>query len=234
MIDNKGWVKTYRSLMDKGYYTDSCAVHLWTHIIFKANHSEREFMWNGSIIKVERGSFVTGRKKLSLETGIEESKIYRLLKMFESEQQIEQRTNNRNSIITVVNYDEYQASEQRMNNGRTTDEQRMNTTKELKHLENKRIEDLFAEFYSAYPRKVSKEPSRKAFVKLNPSDDLFVIIMDALELHKKVWDDPQFIPHPSSWLNQRRWEDEFKPYEKKAGRKLDVYKNNGEDQYKDL
>ncbi len=138
MIDNKGWVKTYRSLMDKGYYTDSCAVHLWTHIIFKANHSEREFMWNGSIIKVERGSFVTGRKKLSLETGIEESKIYRLLKMFESEQQIEQRTNNRNSIITVVNYDEYQASEQRMNNGRTTDEQRMNTTKELKHLENEK------------------------------------------------------------------------------------------------
>lgn len=136
MIDNKGWVKTYRSLMDKGYYTDSQAVHLWIHIIFKANHSEKEFMWNGSIINVKRGSFVTGRKRLSAETGIAESKIYRLLKLFESERQIEQQTNNRNSMITILNYDQYQSSEQQMNNKRTTSEQPVNTNKELKHSEN--------------------------------------------------------------------------------------------------
>ncbi len=70
-----------------------------------------------------------------------------------------------------------------------------------------RIKRLFAEFYSAYPRKVSKEPARKAFAKLNPDDDLFAEIMTALESHEKTWSDPQFIPHPSSWINQRRWED---------------------------
>ena len=109
--------------MDKGYYTDSQAVHLWTHLLLKANHSTREFMWNGSIIKIDRGSFVTGRKKLSLETGINESKIFRLLKLFKSEQQIEQQANNRNTIITILNYDSFQAGEQQMNNQRTTSEQ---------------------------------------------------------------------------------------------------------------
>jgi len=79
-----------------------------------------------------------------------------------------------------------------------------------------RIKRLFAEFYSAYPRKVSKEPARKAFTRLNPSDELFATMMKALELHKKEWDDINFIPHPSTWINQKRWEDEFNKLEKKS------------------
>ena len=81
--------------------------------------------------------------------------------------------------------------------------------KEQKKENLKRTTQLFDRFYSAYPRKVSKSPALKAFTKLNPDDNLFDVIMVALEIHKKNWTDPQFIPHPSTWLNQRRWEDEF-------------------------
>ena len=70
----------------------------------------------------------------------------------------------------------------------------------------------FASFWSAYPRKVSKAEAQKAFAKVNPDETLLATILSAVERAKasKDWtkDDGQFIPHASTWLNQRRWEDE--------------------------
>ena len=67
-------------------------------------------------------------------------------------------------------------------------------------------ESDFASFWESYPRKVSKPFALKAWrkAKLPPLSD----ILSALEKYKAVWKDPQFIPHPASWLNARRWEDE--------------------------
>lgn len=69
----------------------------------------------------------------------------------------------------------------------------------------------FDEFYEAYPRHVSKEPARKAWMKLKPDDDLREAILS--DVRRRVtgeWKDKdvQYIPHPSTYLNQRRWEDE--------------------------
>lgn len=65
----------------------------------------------------------------------------------------------------------------------------------------------FARFWQAYPRKVGKADARKAFDKachkLAPEE-----ITGALERAKAAWTDPQFIPHPATWLNGERWEDE--------------------------
>ena len=67
----------------------------------------------------------------------------------------------------------------------------------------------FARFWQAYPRKVGKQAARKAFGRVEvPLDRL----LEALERQRG---DPQwqkengrFIPHPVTWLNQGRWEDE--------------------------
>ncbi len=113
--------------MESAVYKDSNAVHLWLHLLMKCNHKDNEFIMNGVLMKVKRGEFVTGRKALSKDTGIQESKIERLLKLFENMQMIEQHTNNRNRRITVLSYDEYQSNEHQVNNTRTTGEQHMNT-----------------------------------------------------------------------------------------------------------
>lgn len=73
--------------------------------------------------------------------------------------------------------------------------------------------DMFDTFWKAYPRKVNKQAAQKAFDKLKPSADLFKAIMAGLENHKKSnqWtrDNGQYIPHASTWLNGKRWEDEL-------------------------
>ena len=134
----QGWIKIHRTIIDKGWFQDSNAVHLWFYLLLKASHSKSEYLWNGQIINLQPGQFVTGRKKIANETGIQESKIERLLKLFESEQQIEQRKTNTSRLISIINYKKFQSNEQpfeqRVNNKRTTNEQRVNTNKELKEL----------------------------------------------------------------------------------------------------
>ena len=79
------------------------------------------------------GQLITGRKSIAEKLKISESKIYRIINEYKSEHQIEQQTSNRNSLITILNWDKYQQfeqqNEQQMNNKRTTDEQQVNTNK---------------------------------------------------------------------------------------------------------
>jgi hypothetical protein len=122
-----GWIKLYRQVKDKPYYKDSEFIHLWIHLLLCANHSEAEYLNGYDIVKLKKGQFITGRKKLSFETGISESKIERILKVFESEQQIEQQTNSRNRLISIVSWDKYQQSEQQTDSKWTASGQQVNT-----------------------------------------------------------------------------------------------------------
>jgi len=76
----------------------------------------------------------------------------------------------------------------------------------------------FDEFWSLYPKKVGKKPAREKWRKLSPNEKLFGEIMRGLEKYivSEQWmrDNGQFIPHPTTFLNQRRWEDEIESGEK--------------------
>ena len=74
-------------------------------------------------------------------------------------------------------------------------------------------EELFESFWKVYPRKVGKEKCRNWFKSHKPKQDLVQKMIEAVEEQKKSkqWSDPQYIPHPYTWLNQGRWEDELTP-----------------------
>lgn len=81
------------------------------------------------------------------------------------------------------------------------------------------IKEKFEKFYSEYPRKVKKDLVRKWFDKNKPDDELFEIMMSSLYKFKKTYDwikeNGKYIPYPSSWLNEKRWEDEFEDLKEK-------------------
>lgn len=70
----------------------------------------------------------------------------------------------------------------------------------------------FLDFWKQYPRKQAKGAAWKAWRKLHPSAELRVDIAQAIEKQRYSpnWlrDNGAYIPHPSTWLNERRWEDE--------------------------
>lgn len=73
--------------------------------------------------------------------------------------------------------------------------------------------ELFARFWKLYPRKVGKDKAEKAWAKIKLTQDLFDVIVSALGKQALTpgWtkDGGQFIPHASTWLNGKRWEDEM-------------------------
>jgi hypothetical protein len=74
-------------------------------------------------------------------------------------------------------------------------------------------DDLFDLFWTEYPRKVKKQTARVAWIKINPDETLTAKIVKAVRVQKasRDWtkDDGRYIPHPTTWLNQHRWEDEI-------------------------
>lgn len=73
----------------------------------------------------------------------------------------------------------------------------------------------FAEFWMRYPKKKSKVDAEKAWAKLKPSPELRGQMLAALDKHVRSveWrkDAGHYIPHPATWLNKRRWEDQVGP-----------------------
>jgi hypothetical protein len=63
----------------------------------------------------------------------------------------------------------------------------------------------FGEFWSAYPRKTQKVIAEKAWGKLK-SEEKFAALEKIVDFCKGK--ELQFIAHPSTYLNQKRWEDE--------------------------
>lgn len=72
------------------------------------------------------------------------------------------------------------------------------------------INEQFNEFWAVYPRKKGKGQARRAFEKALEKTDLETILAGvAAYVANEDLDDPQFIAHPSTWLNGERWEDEY-------------------------
>lgn len=70
----------------------------------------------------------------------------------------------------------------------------------------------FDAFWQAYPKKAGKGAARKVFERIKPDAQLQRTMLAAVA-KQSTWaqwtkDGGQFIPNPTTWLSQQRWEDE--------------------------
>lgn len=136
------YIKLYRETLENPIVMkDADHLAIWIWLLLHAVYAPTDVVFGGKRITLQPGQMTTGRRIISKDLGVSESKVQRVLKSFESEQQIEQRTDRQCRLISIVSWDKYQSSEQRnehqMNNDRTTTEQRVNTKKEIKNIRNK-------------------------------------------------------------------------------------------------
>ena len=73
--------------------------------------------------------------------------------------------------------------------------------------------ERFEEFWALYPKKVGKGKAKESWLKKKPSETLHQKILAAVESAKnsREWlsENGKYIPHPTTWLNQERWDDEL-------------------------
>lgn len=120
-------------------------LQLFIYCLLKANHKSNEFIFGGSLVKVERGSFIAGRFEIAKALNMNPSSVYKNLKKLQLLSYISLNSNNKNTMITVIKYDSYQTAvttkEQQSNNKVTTKEQQSNTNKNDKNIKNDKNED---------------------------------------------------------------------------------------------
>ncbi|MBG2534414.1 DNA replication protein [Klebsiella pneumoniae] len=121
-----GYVSIHRQFMDSRLYKDSQAVHLWLHLILKANHVEVTVNTDIGPVTVGRGQMLTGRPTLVSETFIPDNKVRSLLRTFESKGMLNITSMGKKfSLLTIVKYDDFQSQNcptvvQRLSNANTS------------------------------------------------------------------------------------------------------------------
>ena len=228
---DKTWIKLYRILLKKPIWkrsTPQQKVVLVT-LLLMANHAPNEWEWKGKKFTVEPGSFVTSLESIRNKAGfgISIQNVRSSLKRFEKFEFLTNKATKEGRIISITNWHGYQpnqqgpqqSKQQRPNKG-ATKTQHLTRMEESKNLKNR--SNGFDRFWEIYPKKKGKGAALKAWKKIKTPMTMLPIILKAVEDQKKTEDwkknHGQYIPHPATWLNQGRWEDEVE--------KQDSYKPN--------
>lgn len=129
-MENKGWIKMHRRLLDWEWYDDIPVFRLFTHLLISANYEPSKY--HG--YDIPAGSAVTGLFALSKQTGLSESQIRGAMQKLKNTGEITIKTTNKFSIISIVKWGEYQTEQQTVDNLPTNEQQH------LKNLRNKKEE----------------------------------------------------------------------------------------------
>lgn len=164
MIAN-GWIKLHRGLNGWGWKKDPNTLALWVHLLLNANPKDDYFM--GKII--EKGSLATGLNSLSHETGLSISQIRTSLNKLKSTGEIAIKTGQKFSIISIVNWNEYQSDRTQDGTLHDTPHSTLHDTQIARHIatnkEERNKEERRENIYTPLPPKGEKsdleKPKRK-------------------------------------------------------------------------
>jgi len=133
-----GYIKIHRSLKEWYGSKSPARMSLWIHLLLLANHKPKKWLFKGNLYEVKRGQLITSRVNLADITGISQSYVEKILKELKKQGQIKQQTSSRSRLITIVNYDSYQSSNNKEDNKeddrKTTERQQKDTNNNVKNV----------------------------------------------------------------------------------------------------
>jgi len=216
----QGYALFHRKMVDWEWYTDVNTFKLFFHIVLMANHKDKKVRG----IMVKRGQHLTGRKKLSEQTGLSEQNIRTSLKKLDSEELTIVST-KAYTLITVNYYERYQinnqdnnqdTNQQLTNNQPTTNQQLTTNNNDNTDNTDKKKKLLLTceeanEIYSHYPRKEGKANGIKKLLKIKTGETTKEIIIEKVKQYSEAvkGSDKQYIKIFSTWCNGEGWQDEY-------------------------
>lgn len=122
-----GYISLHRKLLDWEWYNDNNTKILFIHCLLKANWEDKN--WQGNLIK--RGSFITSIETLSNELNLTFQNIRTSLSKLEKTNEIVKNSTNKNTLLTIVKYDDYQNLENKVTNEQQTNNKQLTTTNNI-------------------------------------------------------------------------------------------------------
>lgn len=109
-----GWFKFHRQIFDNPICTkDAEHFFVWCYILNEAKYEDGErVLFKNEEITLSKGQLLKTTTQIAQDLNIKEMKVYRILKLLENEKQIVKQTSNKNTLITVLNWEKYQSCEE--------------------------------------------------------------------------------------------------------------------------
>ena len=193
----EGWVKIHRKILDNPVVCkDSETFSIWLYLLLSATHQEIPAVFKGEKITLKKGQLITGILSISKKLKINKDKVQRTLKCFETDNQIEQETSNKNRLISILNWEQYQ------NNDNENDKQLINkcetTDKQL--ITNKNVNNdnnIYITLFNKYKEQIEKENAGRKFLIISAckKDDDYLkltveeqdqLFMELMSIEKKI------------------------------------------------
>ena len=137
MSTDKGYIKVYRDIRDHWIWTDEeepfSRGQAWIDLIMMVNHNDKDVLFNGRLIHVEKGCRITSLRRLSERWKWSIHKVSDFLNLLEKEGMISQVRDSKKTLITLINYGVYQSDR----GGKGTVKERSSNT-QGNHKENRR------------------------------------------------------------------------------------------------
>ncbi len=202
-----GWIKLHRKMLDNPVvWKDSDHLAVWIYLLLNATHKDMDVLFKSKRITLKPGQLITGRKSIASQLSISDSKVKRVLLAFESDQQIDRQRSNKNSLITILNWCEYQQNDQQndqqVTSKRPASDQQVTTNKNVKNIKNNTLVDFFDQIWKLYPKKEGKGQ-----VSLTQKKKLYNIGLEemtrAIERYKKAKEgtDRKYLQNGSTFFN---------------------------------
>lgn len=139
---SQGWIKLHRQIRDNDLWKRKPfdPARAWIDLLLLADHADGSFWKRGIEIELKRGDVGWSIKGLAAEWGWTRGKVERFLNHLESRHQITQQRTRLSTVITILNYAQYQDNDQqtvpKTRNRQATDAQQTSTDKNGKNEKN--------------------------------------------------------------------------------------------------
>lgn len=115
MSTDKGYVKVYRDVREHWIWSAKpfSPQAAWVDLIMRASHEKKEITFNGQLLTIEKGSFITSIKRLAEEWGWSRHRVTDFLKLLQQEEMVSFFSDNKKTTIKLEKYCTYQDSQRR-------------------------------------------------------------------------------------------------------------------------
>ena len=104
-----GWIKLYRkTMMNPIVMKDGDHLAIWVYLLLNATHEDYPALFGGKRITLKPGQLLTGYSSISTKLQINITKVRRVINDFENDNQIGRQVSNKNSLISILNWESYQ------------------------------------------------------------------------------------------------------------------------------
>ena len=102
------WVKINRKILDNPWLSKPAYFTVWLHILLSVAFEKTDVIFEGKRITLNPGQGLISCSEIGSRWGISVSTVWRVIKVFETENQIEIKRTYHKSLVTVVNWHLYQ------------------------------------------------------------------------------------------------------------------------------